>query len=167
MRENRCQFSDLNFRFPCGIEKSFYHGRIHPELRVPYKKVTLEVRDKPLALYDVSGPYTDPNTPVDMFSGIPKVREPWIERNPDLKEYRTSSHKDLPGFNGSHRFRKAVDGKTVTQLHYARKGTITPEMEFVAIREGLEPEFVRREVAEGRAIIPANVNHPEIGRAHV
>jgi len=161
MRENRCQFSDLNFRFPNGIEKSFYHGQIHPELRVPYKKVTLEVRDKPLALYDVSGPYADPKTPVDISNGIPKVREPWLQRNPDLKGYRTSSHKSLPGFKGSHCLRKAADGKAVTQLHYARKGRITPEMEFVAIREGLDPEFVRREVAEGRAIIPSNINHPE------
>ncbi len=161
MSQNGCQFSDLNFQFPSGTEKAFHQGKLHPELRVPYKNVSLEVRENPLPLYDVSGPYADPAVNVDISFGISKIRDAWLSKNPDLIRSDRQTTSSMNEFKGSHRVLKAMPQANVTQLHYARKGIITPEMEFVAIREGLEPEFVRKEVAEGRAIIPANVNHPE------
>ncbi len=106
-----------------------------PDIRVPMREVRLTTGDS-VVLYDTSGPYTDPDVVTDLDRGLPKLRAPWIaEREP-------------------------IDG-AVTQLAYARRGVITAEMEFVAIREGVTPEYVRDEVASGRAIIPANVNHPE------
>lgn len=161
MSQNGCQFSDLNFQFPSGTEKAFHQGKLYPELRVPYKNVSLEVRENPLPLYDVSGPYADPAVNVDVSFGISKIRDAWLSKNPDLARSDRQTTSSMHGFKGSHRVLKAMPQTNITQLHYARKGIITPEMEFVAIREGLEPEFVRKEVAEGRAIIPANVNHPE------
>ena len=106
----------------------------------------------PLRLYDTSGPYTDPTLHLDSKKGLPPLRRNWILQRGDVEE-RT-------GREGI-RVLRARPGRTVTQMHYARKGVITPEMEYVAIREGMDPEFVRKEVASGRAIIPANINHPE------
>jgi phosphomethylpyrimidine synthase len=106
-----------------------------PDIRVPMREVRLSTGDS-VVLYDTSGPYTDPDVATDYERGLPRLRERWIaEREPV--------------------------GGAVTQLAYARAGTITTEMEYVAIREGVTPEYVRDEVARGRAIIPANVNHPE------
>ncbi len=161
MSQNGCNFLDLNFDFPSGIEKSFHNGTLYPNLRVPYRKVSLEVRKDPLELYDVSGPFADPQMTVDISRGIAKIRNAWISQNPDVIESEAPTATTMKDFKGSHRIRKASNGKNITQLHYARKGQVTPEMEFVAIREGLDPEFVRKEVAEGRAIIPVNINHPE------
>lgn len=161
MSQNGYKFSDLNFQFPSGTGKAFHKGTLYPELRVPYKNISLEVRESPLPLYDVSGPYADPAVNVDISFGISKIRDAWLLKNPDLVKSDRQTTDSMHGFKGSHRVLKAKPGTNVTQLHSARKGTITPEMEFVAIREGLEPEFVRKEVAEGRAIIPANINHPE------
>lgn len=101
----------------------------------------------PVRLYDTSGPYTDPNIKVDIRKGLPPLRLDWILERGDVE--------------GDRRPLRARPGRTVTQMHYARRGIITPEMEFVAIREGVSPEFVRSEVARGRAVIPANINHPE------
>ncbi|WP_431998251.1 phosphomethylpyrimidine synthase ThiC [Sphaerimonospora mesophila] len=99
-------------------------------------------------LYDTSGPYTDPAVTTDLGRGLPRLREEWIRERGDV----------APG--GPGRALRAT-GAPVTQLAYARRGVITREMEFVAVREGVSPEFVREKVAAGRAIIPANVNHPE------
>jgi phosphomethylpyrimidine synthase len=104
-----------------------------PDLRVPVREIPL-TNGETVTLYDTSGPYTDPAFTVDLANGLPALRAEWIAAR-----------------NGGHR----------TQRGYARHGTITPEMEFVALREGVTPEFVMQELAAGRAVLPANVNHPE------
>ena len=161
-------------------------------LRVPMREISQAGDNPPIAVYDTSGPYTDPEARIDIRSGLPAVRERWISarddsvvldgpsseygrrrlRDPKLAELRFDLH------------RTPRRGKCVTQMHYARKGVITPEMEYIAVRENqrmveslafqhpgqsfgarlpqsITPEFVRDEVARGRAIIPANINHPE------
>lgn len=131
----------------------------------------------PVLVYDSSGPYTDPSYEADVRRGLPSLRKEWIVERGDVEHYE--GRKVRPednGFSteekakqrGSEQFPnlarqplRAKKGRNVTQLHYARQGLITPEMEFIAIREGMSAEFVRSEVAAGRAIIPANINHPE------
>jgi phosphomethylpyrimidine synthase len=144
-----------------------------PDLRVPMREVRLTTGDS-VVLYDTSGPYTDASVPTDIRRGLPPLRAPWIADRGDTVQYdgRPSRPEDdgrRVGDLGSldavfdtagRRPRRAVSG-AVTQLEYARRGEITAEMEFIALREGLAPEFVRDEVARGRAVIPANVNHPE------
>src|SRR5687767_14132143 len=137
--------------------------------RVPFREIPLhptkglrgEVElNAPLRVYDTSGPYTDPEADVDLARGLPELRRPWIlARGPhDETEPRRTGRAEL----ALTRPRKALRSRgNATQMHWARKGVVTPEMEFVAIRENHDPEFVRSEVARGRAIIPANVNHPE------
>ncbi|MGE5278114.1 MAG: phosphomethylpyrimidine synthase ThiC [Acidobacteriota bacterium] len=138
-------------------------------LRVPFREITLHPTrglqgqteiNAPLRVYDTSGPYTDPEAPIDLRQGLPELRRPWILARGQYDE-TDPVRASAPGLALT-RPRKALRGRgCVTQMHYARKGIVTPEMEFVAIREGCEPEHVRREVARGRAIIPANINHPE------
>ena len=124
-------------------------------------------------LYDTSGPYTDPEIATDVHRGLAALRGPWIEGRADTLELARPSSLYRRGreampeiealrFKSSRRPRKAKPGANVTQMHYARRGMVTPEMEFVALREGVEPEFVRDELARGRAVLPANVNHPEL-----
>ncbi|MDY0324395.1 MAG: phosphomethylpyrimidine synthase ThiC, partial [Candidatus Carbobacillus sp.] len=109
-------------------------------------------------LYDTSGPYTDPTVKIDLKRGLPRMREAWIESRGDTVMLDdTSFQTDFPHIPR----RRAKGGVAVTQMAYARRGMITPEMAFVAEREGLDAEFVRQAVASGRAIIPANINHPE------
>ena len=161
-------------------------------LRVPMREITQSGGNPPIAVYDTSGPYTDPAATIDIRKGLPALREPWIEERKDtavLQEpssgYGRARLADPKlaelRFDLAHKPRR---GKCVTQMHYAKKGIITPEMEFIALRENqrlidslsvqhpgqsfgaatpkqITPEFVRSEVARGRAIIPANVNHPE------
>jgi len=123
-------------------------------------------------VYDTSGPYTDPDTSIDVRSGVAPLRSVWIAERGDTVELerpssvyrvaRESMHElDALRFTTNRRARKAKSGANVSQMHYARRGEITPEMEFIAIRENCEPEFVRSEVARGRAVIPTNINHPE------
>ena len=152
-----------------------------------------------MRVYDTSGIYTDPAYHIDLHQGLPSLRAPWIERRQDTEflpqassefaNERLSDHTlDTLRFQQKNPIRRAKNGQCVTQLHYARQGIITPEMEFVAIRENsqmpdecdqlmaqqhqgenfgahlpkaITPEFVRQEIAAGRAIIPANINHPE------
>ena len=143
-----------------------------PDVRVPIRQITLSGGNPPLSLYDTSGPYTDSDAHVDIKQGLPPLRRPWILERDDVEElpgpssiYRQQRDSD-PSLGGV-RFTsvrpplRARPGRRVTQMHYARRSEITPEMEFIAIREGVDPELVRSEVARGRAIIPANVNHPE------
>ena len=148
-------------------------------------------------VYDTSGPHTDPQIEIDVKKGLPELRRPWIEAREDTETYLSQSEeanktaKMYPDLRRARR--RAKPGQNVTQLYYAKKGILTPEMEFIAIRENLKraqyfetqknlereqrlkgesfgaripeeitPEFVRDEVARGRAIIPANINHPEI-----
>ena len=143
----------------------------------------VEYPNEPVTVYDTSGPYTDPDIKIDINKGLPRKRESLIadrddtEVQPDIsseygKARRDDKSLDAIRFPMTHKPRKAKEGRRVTQMHYARKGMITPEMEYVAIRENLDnekrgiktyitPEFVRDEVAAGRAIIAANINHPE------
>ena len=173
------------------------------EHKVPMREITLEDPDQPsITVYDTSGPYTDDNIELDIMKGLPTRRKAWILERDDVEE--VEGRKILPMDNGykdeaalerrkakHEKFPaspdkplRAKEGQNVTQMHYARKGIITPEMEFIAIRENqareevynkehggegfganlpdfIDAEFVRKEVAEGRAIIPANINHPE------
>jgi len=155
-----------------------------------------------IPVYDTSGPYTDPNIEINLLKGLPSVREKWIEERDDTEllsgptseyGYKRQNDPDLAHlrFEHIHTPRRAKKGKNVSQMHYAKQGIITPEMEYIAIRENMNlqklkdsplmndnpqhqgmdfgaeipeeitPEFVRSEVARGRAIIPANINHPE------
>ncbi|MEQ6357568.1 phosphomethylpyrimidine synthase ThiC [Lysinibacillus sp. M3] len=166
-----------------GSKKVYVEGS-RPDILVPMREIALspttgsfgEEENAPVRVYDTSGPYTEPAHKVDITKGLPALRSAWIKERGDVEEYEGRTIK--PEDNG---FRKADDprmnenvfpdlsrrplrakkGKNVTQLHYARKGIITPEMEFVAIRENMDPEFVRSEIAAGRAILPSNINHPE------
>ena len=142
-----------------------------PSIRVPVREIAL-TDGTVHTVYDTSGPYSDAEYSVDIRRGLPALRERWIGARDDTARldnptsiYRRG-REAMPELDDI-RFpkrapaRRAKSGANVTQMHYARRGEITPEMEFVAIREGLAPEFVRDEVARGRAIIPSNVNHPE------
>jgi phosphomethylpyrimidine synthase len=150
--------------------KTYVQGS-QPSIRVPVREIAL-TDGTSHAVYDTSGPYSDVQFTADIRRGLGPLREPWIEARGDTNRLDQASsiyrrgREAMPEL-GEIRFpqrapvRRAKAGANVTQMHYARRGEVTPEMEFVAIREGLEPEFVRREVARGRAIIPSNVNHPE------
>jgi phosphomethylpyrimidine synthase len=139
--------------FP-GSRKVYATGK-DPSVRVPMRAIALSDGETHV-VYDTSGPYTDPDVDIDVRKGLAPNRAAWIAARGDTLEV----DKPNPLFP-SQRPRKAKPGCAVTQLHYARRGEITPEMEFIAIRENCAPELVRDEVARGRAIIPSNVNHPE------
>ncbi|WP_026853335.1 phosphomethylpyrimidine synthase ThiC [Geothrix fermentans] len=163
-----------------------------PGVRVPFRQVHLQptrdfkdqlTENAPVVLYDTSGPYTDPAVTIDVAKGLHPLRQDWILGRGDVEAlpgatslYRKLRERDQEldaiRFHADRKPLRAKAGCNVTQLHYARKGVVTPEMEFIAIRENLgreaagiksriTPEFVRDEVARGRAIIPANINHPE------
>ena len=206
---------------PLPNSRKIYVEGSRPDIRVPMREISQSdteasfggEKNPPIYVYDTSGPYTDPDVQIDIRSGLDTPRLPWIMERADTEE--------LPGptsdygiarladpklaelrFNLHRKPRRAIAGKNVTQMHYARQGIITPEMEFVAIRENMRrqeylrelkasgpmgerladlmgrqhpgqsfgasipaeitPEFVREEIARGRAIIPANINHPEV-----
>jgi len=177
--------------------KVYHRGALHAELRVPMREIQLHPSsgEPPLPVYDTSGPYTDPSVTIDIEHGLPRIRAPWIAARGDVESYPGRRVQPIDnglavGGKGALEFPerraplRARRGVGVTQLAYARAGLITPEMEYIAIRENLgrevraaavrdgnawgasipdhvTPEFVRAEVAAGRAIIPANVNHPE------
>src|SRR5467141_2348511 len=152
--------------------RKIYLTGSRPDLRVPMREVALSGGEPPLVLYDTSGPYTDADAHPDIKRGLAPLRGPWIMGRGDVTELPgpTSAYRrqrdDDPSLGGVRfasvrRPLRARPGRCVTQMHYARRGEITPEMEFIALREGLAPELVRDEVARGRAIIPSNVNHPE------
>jgi phosphomethylpyrimidine synthase len=141
-------------------------------IRVPYREITL-TNGETHAVYDTSGPHGDPDFAVDLRAGLPALRAPWIERRNDTVELARASsvyrlgreampELDEVRFRATRKPRVAKPGANVTQMHYARRGEITPEMEFVAIRESVKPEFVRDEIARGRAVLTANINHPEL-----
>ncbi|WP_404980586.1 phosphomethylpyrimidine synthase ThiC [Carboxydichorda subterranea] len=182
---------------PLPASRKVYVQGSRQDLRVPFREVTLTPEptgkgptgdgptvEPPLRLYDTTGPYTDPAFRPDPRRGLPELRRSWIRERADVEEYRGRPYRPeddglRPGDPHMAHTRwpgperpplRARPGRAVTQMHYARRGLVTPEMEFVALREGVDPELVRREVAAGRAIIPCNVNHPElepmiIGRA--
>ncbi|KIC13627.1 phosphomethylpyrimidine synthase ThiC [Leisingera sp. ANG-Vp] len=176
--------------------KIYVEGERFPDIRVPMREISVHptAGEEPLPVYDSSGPYTDPNVLTDIRQGLPALRRQWILDRGDVEEYDgrnvkpedngfASGERLVPEFPVKPRPLRAKDGKAVTQLAYARAGIVTPEMEFIAIRENqlreavapardghdwganipdyVTPEFVRDEVAAGRAIIPNNINHPE------
>ncbi|MEP6769367.1 MAG: phosphomethylpyrimidine synthase ThiC [Acidobacteriota bacterium] len=138
-------------------------------LRVPFREIALHptrgLRGEteihpPFRVYDTSGPYTDPDAAIDLRQGLAELRLPWILARGDY-DRSAPVRANAPDLAMA-KPREVLRGRgTVTQMHYARKGIVTPEMEFIAIRENVDPELVRSEVARGRAIIPANINHPE------
>jgi phosphomethylpyrimidine synthase len=195
--------------FPAS-RKTFAPGSLHPALRVPMREVALS-NGECVTLYDTSGPYTDPSAELDVRQGLPTPRAAWIGARGDTEAY--AGRDRLPADDGLRREaedprmaalraqaqglqrtpRRARAGANVSQMHYARRGIVTAEMEYVAIRENgrrewmaeyladaeraerlrghpmgariperITPEFVRDEVARGRAVIPANINHPEL-----
>ncbi|MCK5877868.1 MAG: phosphomethylpyrimidine synthase ThiC, partial [Candidatus Marithrix sp.] len=182
---------------PFPNSKKTYLTGSRANIRVPIREISLSDDNPPVAVYDPSGPYTDPDITINVRHGIPDIRSAWIEERNDTEILPTVSSqygqnrqadlnlKDLR-FPNLKQPRRAKQGHNVSQMHYARKGIITPEMEFVAIRENqrlqdeslnfqhqgesfgatipkiITPEFVRDEIARGRAIIPANINHPEV-----
>jgi phosphomethylpyrimidine synthase len=192
-----------NFKVSTGSlpasRKIYVAGERHPDLRVAMREIdlTAAANEPPVRVYDPSGPYTDPAVAIDIRVGLAPVRDPWIHARCDVEEQsgravrpednglKVGEASAVPVFDRAGRKPlRAKAGKAVTQLAYARAGIVTPEMEYIAIRENLgraraaaakyggesfgaavpphvTPEFVRDEIARGRAIIPANVNHPE------
>lgn len=176
-------------------EKIYVKGSIFPDIEVPMRKINLyptvkiedgkrvEYPNDPVVVYDTSGSYTDPDIEIDITKGLPRIREKWVEKRDDTVKLDSVTSEygrmrladktlDPLRFPTLHQPRVAKEGARVTQMYYARHGIITPEMEYVAIRENLNnnelgieshvtPEFVREEIASGRAIIAANINHPE------
>jgi phosphomethylpyrimidine synthase len=168
-----------------GSRKVYIEGS-KGNIRVPMREIALEAStgrngeelpNEAVRVYDASGPYTDEGYEADVRRGLPDIRNEWILERGDVEPYEGREIKpEDNGFitteraeqRGAERFPglarkplRAKAGQNVTQLHYARKGIITSEMEYIAIREGLSAEFVRSEIAAGRAIIPTNINHPE------
>ncbi len=178
--------------------KVLHPGRLFPDIRVPMREIALHptAGEPPVTVYDASGPYTDPEATIAIDAGLPRQRADWVVARGDTEAYEgravrpmdngfAEAGRETPAFPVRHRPRRALPGRAVTQIAYARRGIVTPEMEFVAIRENLArdaaratardgesfgaaipahvtPEFVRDEVARGRAILPANINHPEL-----
>jgi phosphomethylpyrimidine synthase len=183
-----------------GGVKVYVAGELFPDIRVPFREVAVHpsANEPPVTMYDSSGPYTDPSVTIDIKRGLPKVKSSWqLDRgdiapvaNPREVKPEDNGHASgkhlAPRFDVSnHQVFKGVEGRPVTQYEYAKAGIITPEMEYVAIRENMRreqnapcirdgedfgasipdfvtPEFVRQEIARGRAIIPHNINHPEV-----
>ncbi len=207
---NKSATVDTDSVQPFPKSRKVYVEGSRPDIRVPMREITLDdtptdmggEKNDPLYVYDTSGPYTDPEASIDVRKGLAPLRENWILEREDTEqldgltsEYGRARAADLRldelRFELTRQPRRAQAGKNVTQLHYARQGIITPEMEYIAIRENMKlakaraegnivaeqhpghnfgaylpeeitPEFVRQEVAEGRAIIPCNINHPEL-----
>ena len=154
-----------DFKYPAS-EKIYKKSKQYSDLQVPFRKINLSNGEN-LSLYDTSGPYSDSNKIIDIRKGLPLLRKPWIDEREDTETLDKQSVKIERSLKSEFIFPvktkplRAIKGENVTQMHYAKKGIITREMEFIAIRENLSAEFIRKEVAEGRAIIPANVNHSE------
>ena len=159
-------------REPFPGSRKVYAPGSDPSIRVPFRAIAL-TNGEVHTVYDTSGPFTDPDVAIDVRAGIAPLRQPWIEERNDTVALakpssvyrigRESMHElDAIRFKTQRPARRAKPGANVTQMHYARKGIITKEMEFIAIRENCEPSFVRDEVARGRAVITANINHPEL-----
>ncbi|PJJ53110.1 phosphomethylpyrimidine synthase ThiC [Hymenobacter chitinivorans] len=196
-----------------GSRKIYVPGQLYPDLRVAMREIVLSDTQRkfdfvnpteqnlPVTVYDTSGPYTDPNVAIDLKKGLPRLREEWILGRGNVEQLPGTSSEygqqraadtslDALRFEHIRRPYRAKPGQNVSQMHYAKQGIITPEMEYIAIRENqridqlapddplrvqhrghsfgantpqgyITPEFVRQEVAAGRAVIPSNINHPE------
>lgn len=188
------EINDINVQSYPGSEKTYLKGKIY-DIKVPVRRINLTptvkivdgervvTENAPVYVYDTSGVYTDPDVKIDINKGLPRTREEWISRRDDLEQLdgissdygrEREADKSLDAIRFSHRHapRRAKEGKEITQMALARQGIITPEMEYVAIRENMNnealgikshitPELVRDEIAAGRAVLPANINHPE------
>ena len=152
---------DIETKASRSSSRKVYVTGSRDDLRVPFREVSQSEGNPSVRLYDTSGFHTDPVIPVDVREGLPALRRHWILERGDVEEYE-GRNGSVPGFTGARSEPlRARGAAAVTQMAYARSGMITAEMEFCAVREGVEAELVRDEVARGRAIIPANVNHPE------
>ena len=177
-------------------KKIYVKGNIHKDIKIPMREIALHptAGEDPVIVYDSSGPYTDNKLSTDINKGLNKIRTDWIVSRNDVESYTGREIKDYDnGYVSKNKITKefpikvkplkAKSNKAVTQLAYAKAGILTPEMEFISIRENqlrnnlsnrdgndwganipnfVTPEFVRDEVAAGRAIIPVNINHPEV-----
>ena len=214
LTQTRADALSAEVREPFARSRKIYVEGSRPDIRVPMREITQtatrlhhsdgEAPNPPVTVYDTSGPYTDPSVPIDLLSGLAPLRSAWIAERSDTEELkgptsifgriRAADEKTVPlRFAHIRKPLRAKVGANVSQMHYARRGLITPEMEYIAIRENIRlqelhesygaagylkrhqgqsfgasipeeitPEFVRSEVARGRAIIPANINHPEL-----
>ena len=184
MNDKKIDINEYSNNFPAS-EKHYIEGST-PDIRVPsrmIKQTPTKLNDTtqingPIYVYDTTGSYTDPDYKIDVSSGLKKTRSPWIDHRDDSVQYERSYLDNLKkSFDNAQyeitKIARKAKNKNITQMHYAKKGIITSEMEYVSIRENIfrnianhnnkiTPEFVRKEVAEGRAIIPCNINHPEI-----
>ena len=188
------QIENIDVNSYPGSEKVYVEGKIHP-IKVAMRRVNLTPTVKiidgekmtrqngSVYVYDTSGVYTDPEVKIDINEGLPRLREEWLKKRDDLEQlpHITSDYgrmreadKSLDNIRFAHRYAplRSKEGKSITQMALAKQGIITPEMEYVAIRENnnaealgikshITPEFVRDEIAAGRAVLPANPNHPE------
>ncbi len=181
MKQESVQQKNISIMSSFSGSRKVYVEGARPDIQVPMREISLSPttgsfgaeENQPVRVYDTSGPYTDANAEVDILKGLKPLRATWIRERGDTEEYEgreirpedngyKSKEKASNSYPGLKRKPlRAKKSQNVTQLHYARKGIITPEMEFIAIREHISPEFVRDEVASGRAIIPSNINHPE------
>ncbi|MBU2660851.1 phosphomethylpyrimidine synthase ThiC [Bacillus cabrialesii] len=180
MQNNSVQQANISIMSSFSGSKKVYVEGSSSDILVPMREIALspttgsfgEEENAPVRVYDTSGPYTDPDVTINIEEGLMPLRQKWITKRGDVEEYEGRAIK--PEDNGYKKANpnvsypglkrkplRAKAGQNVTQMHYAKKGIITPEMEFIAIREHVSPEFVRDEVASGRAIIPSNINHPE------
>ncbi|UQZ57586.1 phosphomethylpyrimidine synthase ThiC [Bacillus subtilis] len=180
MQNNSVQQANISIMSSFSGSKKVYVEGSSSDIQVPMREILLspttgsfgEEENAPVRVYDTSGPYTDPEVTINIQVGLKPLRQKWITERGDVEEYEGRAIK--PEDNGYKKANpnvsypglkrkplRAKAGQNVTQMHYAKKGIITPEMEFIAIREHVSPEFVRDEVASGRAIIPSNINHPE------
>ena len=184
MNDKKIDINEYSNNFPAS-EKHYIEGST-PDIRVPsrmIKQTPTKLNDTtqingPIYVYDTTGPYTDPEYKTDVSLGLKKTRASWISDRDDSIQYERSYLDSLKkSFDNAQyqitKIARKAKNKNITQMHYAKKGIITSEMEYVSIRENIfrdianhnnkiTPEFVRKEVAEGRAIIPCNINHPEI-----
>lgn len=180
MQNNSVQQANISIMSSFSGSKKVYVEGSSSDIQMPMREIALspttgsfgEEENAPVRVYDTSGPYTDPEVTINIQEGLKPLRQKWITERGDVEEYEGRAIK--PEDNGYKKANpnvsypglkrkplRAKAGQNVTQMHYAKKGIITPEMEFIAIREHVSPEFVRDEVASGRAIIPSNINHPE------
>lgn len=179
MTANSVQASNVSIMSQFEGSKKVYLQGSRRDIRVPVREISLsdtiangKTNSNPsIQVYDTSGPYMEDEFQADLKKGLPPIRSQWIAERDDCEAYAGRELKledngsvkhNIPLPDMKRKPLKAKAGKNVTQLHYARRGIITPEMEFIALREQMQPEFVREEVAKGRAIIPANINHPEL-----
>ncbi|MBH37470.1 phosphomethylpyrimidine synthase ThiC [bacterium] len=171
----------INYEPLPASKKIYIQGKQFKDIQVPFRQISLsdtntdtkQEKNNPINVYDCSGIYTDPHYEKNIEIGLPEIRKQWIQDRNDTERLTTASsiyyhtrnlkqNKHTIQFPNRRNPLKAKENHNVSQMHYAKQGMITAEMEYVAIRENCDPDFVRQEIASGRAIIPANINHTEV-----